>query len=91
MSCDRNDYDEAIIDIYFYDDNGQPLNFYYSIELERDERYWGYCECTPDDKRYNPLYGCCGESCDWVAPSIRIVRHTDIIKKNTKKGVNKYD
>lgn len=51
---------------------------HYEIELCRDERYWGYCECSPDDPDYNPKYECCGYRCDWVAPSVNVKRVEDI-------------
>ena len=47
-------------------------NYCYYIEFVYDERSWGYCECTPEDKYYNPKHGCCGMGCDWYAPAFRI-------------------
>jgi len=47
-------------------------NYYYCIEFLYDERHWGYCECTPEDKDYNEKYKCCGDGCDWNSPAFRI-------------------
>ncbi|PAD70568.1 hypothetical protein CHH83_01835 [Bacillus sp. 7586-K] len=44
-------------------------DYHYEIELTRDERYWGYCQCKPEMEGYNEKYKCCGDGCDWVAPS----------------------
>lgn len=49
-------------------------DYCYCIEFLFDERYWGYCECTPNDKGYNEKYKCCGVDCDWVAPAFRITK-----------------
>lgn len=49
-----------------------PKNFYYSIEFTRDERHWGYCECTPEDDGYQADKECCGYGCDWNAPAFNI-------------------
>lgn len=47
-------------------------NYHYEIELLRDDRYWGYCDCEPTDEGYNKEHECCGRGCDWVAPSFRL-------------------
>jgi hypothetical protein len=45
-------------------------NFNYKIEFGLEERNWGYCECSEDDKDYRADKGCCGHGCDWTAPTI---------------------
>lgn len=57
---------------YCYDQ--ERPDYYYEIELTRDERYWGYCECNSDMEGYNHKYKCCGNGCDWVAPSFTLKR-----------------
>lgn len=70
-------------DIYIYiikgyeDFNGYESptiyeNYHYCIEFLIDERFWGYCDCSPEDEGYNEEYGCCGKGCDWVAPKFSI-------------------
>lgn len=59
----------------YYDQ--KHLNYYYEILLERDERYWGYCECQPEDKGYNEKHKCCGNGCDWAAPSFTLRKIED--------------
>lgn len=51
---------------------------YYSIEFTCDERYWGYCQCEPNDEGYNEENKCCGNGCDWTAPSFRIEKITSV-------------
>ena len=53
-------------------------NYYYCIEFLYDERHWGYCECTPEDKGYNEKYECCGDGCDWNSPSFKIEKITNL-------------
>lgn len=59
-------------DDYSYRYGQKSADYYYEIELTREERLWGYCECTPDMKGYNPKYNCCGNGCDWVAPAFTL-------------------
>ncbi|MEC4565443.1 DUF5320 domain-containing protein [Paenibacillus sp. CMAA1739] len=47
-------------------------DYCYFIEFGFDERYWGYCQCKPDDEGYSVKHECCGNDCDWVAPSFHI-------------------
>lgn len=39
-------------------------NYKYEISFSENERYWGYCECTPDMKDYREDKHCCGHGCD---------------------------
>ena len=54
----------------------------YEFNFDTDWRYWGYCECTQDDKDYKEDKGCCGHGCDWEAPNI------DIYKREFINGVS---
>ncbi|MBD1379079.1 hypothetical protein [Metabacillus arenae] len=44
-------------------------DYYYEIKLTRDQRLWGFCQCIPDMELYNEKHECCGNGCDWTAPS----------------------
>jgi hypothetical protein len=44
----------------------------YTIEFKMEQRHWGYCECTPEDKDYRGDKDCCGHGCDWTAPAFEI-------------------
>jgi hypothetical protein len=54
----------------------EPVDYCYCIEFLYDERYWGYCQCTPDDEGYNSKHKCCGNGCDWIAPAFSITKET---------------
>jgi len=47
-------------------------DYCYYIEFLYDERHWGYCECTPEDKGYNQKHHCCGINCDWDSSAFKI-------------------
>lgn len=76
-------YTNGYIDIYliktnvFEDDFNDGLHSY-RIEFLYSERYWGDCQCQPQDKDYRNDKDCCGHGCDWVAPSIKISKIIDI-------------
>jgi len=53
-------------------------NYCYYIEFRYDERYWGYCECTPKDEGYNEKHKCCGNGCDWKAPSFYLTKEINL-------------
>ena len=71
----QNDYD-GLIDIevnlvkYFEDSINPEITDYdtpdygYKFKLTYDERYWRYCECTPDMEDYREDKHCCGHGCD---------------------------
>lgn len=73
---DSGGYTEGKIGLYFQP--YQQATYHYEIELLHDERYWGYCQCTPEDEGYDPVANCCGTGCDWVAPRINIVKIDNI-------------
>lgn len=65
--------------VSFYNDNnedgyGYPeeLNFQYEITFSFSERYYQYCDCTPDDPDYREDKKCCGHGCDWDAPKFEM-------------------
>jgi len=45
---------------------------HYKIDFLFDDRYWGYCECSPEDAGYVEEHQCIGMGCDWSAPAFRI-------------------
>lgn len=46
----------------------------YEFSFGEDLRYYGYCDCTPNDKDYREDKGCCGHGCDWCAPNVDIYK-----------------
>lgn len=79
---DEDYYTNAKLQIGFYDNKDEDddecywnyLNFSYTINFVRVERYWGYCECSEGDEDYDIRYKCCGHGCDWSAPSFSIIK-----------------
>ncbi|PHA03047.1 hypothetical protein COE51_01510 [Bacillus pseudomycoides] len=76
---DSDGYTNGKFIVYLHDEYNpenfglsNQLNYHYEISLKYDERYWRYCDCTPDMKGYNEAARCCGEGCDWVAPSFEL-------------------
>jgi len=61
---------EYMVDAYY--------DYCYYIEFTKDERHWGYCECTSEDKGYNEKYKCCGYGCDWNSPAFRIEKNINL-------------
>lgn len=60
------------------------FNYCYCIEFGFDERYWGYCSCEPTHNGYDEKRKCCGNGCDWTAPSF-------YISKSISLGGGKWD
>lgn len=69
----KNEYDgiiDADINLVRYKDGIESFqdydmpNYDYRLCFSYDERYWGYCECTPDMKDYREDKKCCGHGCD---------------------------
>ena len=50
----------------------ETLPFEYRINCHCEDRYWGFCECTPDMEDYREDKQCCGHGCDWSAPMIDV-------------------
>lgn len=61
---------EYMVDAYY--------NYSYKIEFTYDERNWGYCQCSHEDKGYDKEHGCCGMGCDWDAPSFRLTKEINL-------------
>ena len=59
--------------------------FEYEITFGYNERNWGYCKCTPDDKDYREDKHCCGHGCDWKVPWI-MVRKSFLISEHLWSG-----
>lgn len=57
---------------YFDSENGAMSKYYYVIKFLFEDRYWGYCECAPEDPDYREDHCCCGHGCDWEAPAFSI-------------------
>ncbi|MBX4152376.1 hypothetical protein [Paenibacillus lautus] len=49
-------------------------DYEFIISFGFDERYWGYCQCEPGDHGYEVEHNCCGNGCDWTAPSFHITK-----------------
>jgi hypothetical protein len=58
--------------------------FQFEIDLLHDERYWSYCTCKPDHEGYIEKYRCCGDGCDWVAPSFNLKKLESLAHKSFK-------
>lgn len=77
-------YTNGNVEINFYekDSNDEYYTpaekFSYRIEFTRDERNWGYCECSEDDEDYREDKHCCGHGCDWSAPEFRMYKVIDV-------------
>lgn len=60
---------DVIINLIKYNTSGDwndydIPNYHYEICFFREDRDWGYCECTPDMPDYREDKGCCGHGCD---------------------------
>lgn len=83
---DSGGYTNGLIRVYLYKETEEDeicgigyvmdsmLDHHYTIQLVYDERYWGYCNCKPEDEGYDPVHNCCGNGCDWSAPRINVER-----------------
>lgn len=77
ISFEDDDYNYGSYSLYLWkekdNDDLRPKEYakhHYKIYLTKDERYWGYCECSPEDECYDTKHNCCGQVCDWVAPAL---------------------
>ena len=57
-------YDDEVIKVFVYPD--WSCQYKYQLRFYYDERYWGYCQCTPDMPDYREDKQCCGHGCDTV-------------------------
>ena len=64
---------DVLVNLVKYEDHEDPSDFYdnyevadydYRFSFAFEERYWGYCECTPDMDDYREDKHCCGHGCD---------------------------
>lgn len=73
-------YGQGQINVWFDGDFGDKLpEFNYKLNLSWDQRHWGYCECEPTDKFYNPEHKCCGMGCDASFAEITLVKSKDTV------------
>lgn len=76
ITIDETDTGHEIIDVVvnlikyhmedadgYYDNYDMP-NYTYIFRFSHDERFWGYCQCTPDMEDYREDKHCCGHGCD---------------------------
>lgn len=90
LETDEDDhYSEGVLRVCLYSDDPNKdygwqysLGYEYEIHLLYDERYWGYCDCEPQDEGYDHKYKCCGNGCDWIAPQISVVKAHKILYKS---------
>lgn len=59
-------------------------DYTYLIECYIEDRWRGYCNCSPEDEDYDERYKCCGHSCDYYAPMFAWY-------KKVTKGLYSYD
>lgn len=60
-----------------YDDYECP-SYDYRITFSYDERYYGYCMCTPDMEDYREDKKCCGHGCDATFSSFELHKITRV-------------
>jgi hypothetical protein len=75
-------YTDGKFEISFWSEKEENPDHRYEIELLHDERYWGYCECSPDEEGYVEELRCCGDGCDWVAPRFSFKRIENLAYKS---------
>lgn len=74
--------------IKYFDDeesgfqNYDSPTYHYLFVFEYDERNWGYCECSPEDKDYREDKHCCGHGCDWSAPAFDLFKVEHIVRES---------
>ncbi len=61
----------------YYDDYECPSHDY-RLTFSYDERYYGYCMCTPDMKDYREDKKCCGHGCDATFSSFELHKITRV-------------
>ena len=69
-----NDNEDGMYRALVTAENDVPSSIYYVINFSTDERYWGDCECTPEDPDYREDKQRRGHGCDWEAPSFCILK-----------------
>lgn len=54
-------------------------DYYWRLCFLEDERYFGYCECTPDMPDYREDKHCCGHGCDAIFCGLSLQKITTIV------------
>jgi len=49
-------------------------SYYYKIEFLYEDKFLGYCQCSPENPLYNKMHKCTGINCDWDAPKFNITK-----------------
>ena len=62
----------------------------YQIKFSFDERYYGYCQCTPDMPDYRSDKECCGHGCDAIFSEFELNKVFHIIKDAWKGDEHDY-
>jgi hypothetical protein len=83
----RYEGEEPEDDDYSYQYDQKSPDYYYEIQLTRDEQYSGYCQCSSNMKAYNEKHNCCGIGCDWLAPAFTFRKIEE--KRGVFKGLEK--
>ena len=89
VNFERTDcYSEfGVIDIHkMSDDNDEDCNVTFKIKLMFEPRHWGYCQCSTEDKGYDTRHKCCGNGCDWDAPSFEVYKE-EYIGRSSFSGI----
>lgn len=53
-------------------------DYWYTIEFKYNQIDGDYCQCEQGNEGYNEEHHCCGEICDWNAPSFAITKQYDL-------------
>lgn len=72
----NDDYCE-VVRVSVYPDCHYPA-YKYQLRFYFDERYYGYCECTPDMPDYREDKKCCGHGCDAVFCAFTLNKVTEV-------------
>lgn len=80
-------YCKISVDLY---DEDVKYAYSYEFEFTYDQRYYGYCMCTPDMEDYREDKCCCGHGCDWDAPSFTMKQVQYICRKSWNGDEHSY-
>lgn len=74
-----------------YNKNGiTPPNHNYKFCFTYDERYFGFCDCTPDMPDYREDKQCCGHGCDAIFCDFSIYKVSRIVSGSWKGDEHDY-
>ena len=65
-------------------------NYHYEICFFREDRDWGYCECTPDMPDYREDKGCCGHGCDACFSSFELHKVIEVSRDSWQGDEHDY-